>query len=472
MASQPETADRAGGETDRAAEIAAVKQDLAAKNVEYALAAWVDTVGRAKAKFVPIESADKMLAGTGPLYGVHALEGMGSYGPADPDQTVMPDLGSLMLCPWDPRVAWFAGDITWRDGTPFPLCARTILKQQIARAKDMGLQFQVGIEPEFYLYRTGEDGRAAPMVTSDVGPCWGYDVAATVAAFPFLEDVVKCFRSMDWGIDCFVHEGGHGQYEFDYGYFDALESADKWILIKEMLRQVAAAHDAFVTFMPKPFDDSMRSGAHYNMSLWNLESGENAFEDPEDPRGFGMSALAYSFVAGQLEHADAITAVTCPTVNSYRGLTDTSGVGGLADDNSWAPVGITYGVNNRSAMMRLPDGRSCVENRATDPGCNMYLGLAISLAAGLDGIERGLDPGDPVTETLYGMTAAERKAKGFRRLPSTLGEAIEAFDADPLSEATFGTELKEAYAKLKRGEWQEFLLHVPDWDRDRYLHLS
>ena len=290
--------------------------------------------------------------------------------------------------------------------------------------------------------------------------------------FPFLEDVVKCFRSMDWGIDCFVHEGGHGQYEFDYGYFDALESADKWILIKEMLRQVAAAHDAFVTFMPKPFDDSMRSGAHYNMSLWNLERGENAFEDPEDPRGFGMSALAYSFVAGQLEHADAITAVTCPTVNSYRGLTDTSGVGGLADDNSWAPVGITYGVNNRSAMMRLPDGRSCVENRATDPGCNMYLGLAISLAAGLDGIERGLDPGDPVTETLYGMTAAERKAKGFRRLPSTLGEAIEAFDADPLSEATFGTELKEAYAKLKRGEWQEFLLHVPDWDRDRYLHLS
>lgn len=472
MASQPETADRAGGETDRAAEIAAVKQDLAAKNVEYALAAWVDTVGRAKAKFVPIESADKMLAGTGPLYGVHALEGLGSYGPAAPDQTVMPDLGSLMLCPWDPRVAWFAGDITWRDGTPFPLCARTILKQQIARAKDMGLQFQVGIEPEFYLYRTGEDGRAAPMVTSDVGPCWGYDVAATVAAFPFLEDVVKCFRSMDWGIDCFVHEGGHGQYEFDYGYFDALESADKWILIKEMLRQVAAAHDAFVTFMPKPFDDSMRSGAHYNMSLWNLESGENAFEDPEDPRGFGMSALAYSFVAGQLEHADAITAVTCPTVNSYRGLTDTSGVGGLADDNSWAPVGITYGVNNRSAMMRLPDGRSCVENRATDPGCNMYLGLAISLAAGLDGIERGLDPGDPVTETLYGMTAAERKAKGFRRLPSTLGEAIEAFDADPLSEATFGTELKEAYAKLKRGEWQEFLLHVPDWDRDRYLHLS
>ena len=460
------------GAVDGTAAIAAVKQKLTDKGIEFALAAWVDTVGRAKAKFVPIESVDKMLEGRGPLYGVHALEGMGNYGPADPDQTVMPDLDSLTICPWDQRVAWFAGDIVWQDGTPYPLCARTILKRQLARAKALGLQFQVGIEPEVYVYKRGDDGSAKPFAASDVGATRGYDVDATFEAFAFLEDVVKAFRSLGWPVDAFVHEGGHGQYEFDYGYGDALIAADKWIFIKEMLRRLASRHDAFVTFMPKPFDDSFRSGAHYNMSLWSLDTGENLFKDSDDPRGFGVSRIAYNFVAGQLKHADAITAVTCPTVNSYRGLTDTSGLSGVADDMSWAPVGITYGLNNRSAMMRLPDGRSCVENRATDPSCNMYLGLAISLAAGLEGIEQDLDPGEPVTESLYGMNAAEREKRGFRRLPSSLGEAIGALERDPLVEETFGSELRNAYIDLKRGEWQEYLLHTPQWDRDRYLHLS
>jgi glutamine synthetase len=249
-------------------------------------------------------------------------------------------------------------------------------------------------------------------------------------------------------------------------------AADKWIFIKEMLRRIAARHDAIVTFMAKPFDDSFRSGAHYNMSLWDLGSGANVFDDPDDPRGFGVSRLAYNFVAGQLRHAGAITAVTCPTVNSYRGLTDTSGLGGVADDLSWAPVGVTYGVNNRSAMIRLPDGRSCVENRATDPTCNIYLGLAMSLAAGLEGIEQDLDPGAPVTESLYGMSAEDRAAKGLRRLPGSLGEAIEAFEADPLVEDALGPDLRTAYLKLKRAEWQEYLLHTPQWDRDRYLDLA
>ncbi|MEY2532105.1 MAG: glutamine synthetase [bacterium] len=461
-----------GGAPERAAAVEAVKRELLDRGVEFALAAWVDTIGKAKAKFVPIDGVDKMLHGRGPLYGVHAIEGMGKYGPADPDQTVRPDLDTLTICPWDPRVAWFSGDIMWRDGTPYPLCARTVLKRQIERARQHGLQLQVGIEPEVYVYRKDTNGAPLPLAATDVGGTRGYDVDATFAAFGFLEDVVAAFRQLGWPVDAFVHEGGHAQYEFDYGYGDALVAADKWIFIKEMLRRIADRHDAFVTFMAKPFNDSFRSGAHYNMSLWNVESGENVFEDEDDPRGFGMSRLAYSFVAGQLKHADAITAVTCPTVNSYRGLTDASALGGVAEDLSWAPVGITYGVNNRSAMIRLPDGRSCVENRATDPSCNMYLGLAITLAAGLEGIEQDLDPGEPITESLYGMNASEREAKGFRRLPSTLGDALAAFEADPLTEEAFGSELRTAFIDLKRAEWQEYLLHVPQWDRDRYLHAS
>ena len=457
---------------DRAAAVQAVKQELVSGGIGFALGVWVDTIGRAKAKVVPIEHVDKLLTGRGPLYGVHALEGMGDYGPADPDQSVLPDLGSLIICPWDARIAWFAGDITWADGSPFPLCSRSVLRRQLARARELGLSFKVGIEPEIYVYRRGPAQELVPLISSDVGPTMGYDVGATFEAFSFLEDVVEGFRSLGWPVEAFVHEGGHGQYEFDYGFGEALEVADKWIFIKELLRRIARRHDAFVSYMPKPLDEAMRSGAHYNMSLWHLEDGRNAFEDPDDRLGRGLSRLAYNFVAGQLRHAEAITAVACPTVNSYRGLTDTSGIGGLALDMSWAPVGITYGVNNRSAMIRLPDGRCCVENRATDPSCNIYLGLALSLAAGLDGIEHDLDPGDPITESLYGMDAATRAEKGFKRLPSTLGDAIAAFEADPLVQDVFGPELRDAYVRTKRAEWQQYLTHVPEWDRDCYLHSA
>ncbi len=461
-----------GGDRDREAAIEGVKKVLVEKGIEFLLGVWVDTFGRAKAKFVPIEGAEKLLAGDGPLYGVHALEAMGNYGPADPDQSVLPDLDSLLVCPWDPRVAWFSSDIIWRDKTPYPVCSRTVLKRQIARAADLGLQLKVGIEPEFYLFQEDQDGKLAPFSTTDSGATVAYDVGATFAAMPFMSDLVEAFHALDWPVGCFVHEGGHGQYEFDYGFDDALVTADHWIFIKEMVRRIAVKHDAVVTFMPKPFDDSMRSGAHYNMSLWDIAAATNVFEDHNDPRGLGLSQLAYQFVAGQLAHAKAITAVTCQTVNSYRGLTDASGIAGLADENSWAPVGITYGVNNRSAMMRLPDGRACVESRATDSSCNIYLGLAMSLAAGLDGIERGLDPGDPITERLYGMTPERRTALGFERLPGTLGEAIDAFEADEIVADVFGTELRQEYLNAKRGEWQASLLHTPQWDRDRYFNLG
>jgi glutamine synthetase len=447
-----------------------VRSRLQEMNVQYVASVWVDTFGRAKAKIVPRGGFDKVLAGSGPLYGVHALEGMGSYGAADPDQTVVPDLSTLTICPWDDRIAWFAGNLHWVGGGAYPLDSRAILQRQLERARALGYEFKVGIEPEFYVYReTNGNHDLEPLNPRDVGQSWAYDVDTTIGAgvFPFLADVTSAFESLGWEVGALVHEGGISQYEIDYGYDNALVTADRWIFIKELLRQVARRHDAFVSFMPKPSNGAFRSGLHYNMSLWDLDGGDLIGDDGSgDGR---ISSLAASFIAGQLEHAGAVTAVTCPNVNSYRGLVLASDVGGIASDKSWAPVVVTYGPNNRSAMLRVPDGRACIENRATDSSCNIYLGLALSLAAGLDGIERGLRPPEPLTTSAYTGSEAALKRFGVPRLPRSLEEALDALESDALTREVLGDEMTDAYLTLKRGEWDDYLRHVSEWDRDRYL---
>jgi glutamine synthetase len=448
--------------------VSKMRQTLTAGGVEYIAAVWTDTYGRSKAKIVPAGGFDKALEGRGPLYGVHAIDGMGHYGAAHPDQSVVPDLDSLIIAPWDERVAWFAGDIHWVDGSEYPLCSRAALKRQVDRAAGLGLEFKVGIEPEFYVYREDENGDLQPLNGDDVGQSWAYDVEMTLGSLDFLGEVTQGLTGLGWDVGALVHEGGVSQFEIDYGYDSVLKTADRWVFVKVLLREIAKRHGGFVTFMPKPTNSAMRSGLHYNMSLWGAD-GENAFASSDDPRGYGLSPLAYQFIAGQLEHAAAITAVTCPTVNSYRGLILNSAVGGISDDKSWAPVVVSYGPNNRSAMLRVPDGRSCVENRATDPSCNIYLGLAMSLAAGLDGIERELEAPEPYTSSAYGGSEAELQAGGLPLLPRTLQEAINAFDADPLGREALGPELAQVYVELKRAEWDDYLGHVSDWDRDRYL---
>jgi glutamine synthetase len=449
----------------------ALKANLVEQGVQYCLSTWTDTHGRAKAKVTPIERFDKMIRGRGPWYTVHAIEGMGSYGPDVADQGALPDLDSVQICPWDPSVAWFAGDIHWKSGEPYPYCARSALKRQLARARELGLSFMVGIEPEFYVFRRGDNGELLPLSPLDVGPSWAYDVHLAAESAPFLHKVAETLRDLGWGVDAFVVEGGHSQYEFDYGFADGLTTADRWIFLKEVLKHAAESVGAFVTFMAKPLNDAFRSGLHYNMSLVSADSGESLMLDSDDPRGHGMSKLAYQFVAGQLEHARAITAVTCPTVNSYRGFVGSVGMAGLTGDMSWAPVAIAYGANNRSAMLRLPDSRACVENRATDASCNIYLGLAMSLGAGLDGIERELDPGEPCPHDLYKLPEAERRALNIDALPGDLGEAVDALEADPLAAAVLGPELKDAYIALKRQEFAAAQRHVTEWDRERYLEL-
>lgn len=438
------------------------KQLLIDEGVEYAFVSWADVYGRSKAKAVPVSQFDRAVKGS-ELYTVGALPGMGPLGPHEDECQAIGDLDSLVVCPWDNRFAWLAADLVWHE-RPYDYCSRQILKRVLAKAEAMGFVFNLGFEPEVYVLREGQNGELLPLHPDDTG-FWGYDVESTLDGMTFLDVMVRHLDELGWGLFSFDHEGGNSQFEFDFGYADALTMADRYTFMKLMMKQVAKKVGAFATFMPKPFSDNFGSGAHYNMSLMD-GTGTNVFVDRSDPRGLGYSELAYQFVGGLLDHAGAITAVTCPTVNSYKRLVGR----GFMDDITWAPVFVRYGDNNRSLMVRLPKNRRCVENRACDIASNIYLGAAISLAAGLDGIERMLDPGDATNENLYELNRRQLVDRGVELLPRTLLEAIQEFEEDAIAVETFGP-LKDAYVELKNKEWEEYHNVVTDWERSKYLRF-
>lgn len=436
-------------------------QWLKDEGVQYVFGSWADFYGRPKAKAVPVAQFEQMVMGS-ELYTVGALPGMGPLGPHEDECQAVGDPDSLTICPWDRRYAWMAADLIWHD-RPYEYCSRHILKSIIARATAMGYGFNLGFEPELYVLREGPDGELLPLNPDDTG-FWGYDVESTMDAMSFLDVMVQYLDSLGWGIYSFDHEGGNSQYEFDFGFSDALTQADRFTFFRLMVKEVAKKLGAFATFMPKPYSDNFGSGAHYNMSLVDPATGKNLFDDPSAPRGTGYSKLAYHFVAGLLKHAGAITAVTCPTVNSYKRLIGR----GFMDDITWAPVFVRYGDNNRTLMVRLPENRRCVENRACDISSNMYLGAAISLAAGLEGIRDELDPGEPTNRNLYELDRRQLKEEGVELLPRNLLEAVQAFEDDPLATEVFGP-LKDVFVELKNREWEEYHNVVTEWERRKYL---
>jgi len=246
--------------------------------------------------------------------------------------------------------------------------------------------------------------------------------------------------------------------------------ADRMVLFRLMAKHVARTLGCIATFMPKPFDQNFGSGAHVNMSLADLETGDNRFEaGPGDSANghHGYSALAYHFTAGILRHARAITAVACPTVNSYKRLIPV----GHMNSITWAPVYQAFGHNNRTLMCRLPMNRRCTELRIADSASNFYLVMGLALAAGLDGIRNQLDPGEPVNDDTYTVGDARLAERGVHRLPRNLGEAVDAFEADDLARATFGDEFHASYVALKRGEWDAYNLVISEWEREQYMHL-
>jgi glutamine synthetase len=450
-----------------------LRQRLIGEGVKYFFGAYTDVHGVPKAKCVPIAHLADAAAGS-ELYTVGALEGMGELGPNEDECVSIPDLDEVTVLPWDRRYAVAPANLYFH-GEPYTHDFRRILQNQMDLAAEAGFTMNMGVEPELYVLRDTDQG-VVPWVPEDLAnePTRGYDLETTVLADSFLEPMVDYINELGWDVYSFDHEGGVGQYEFDFGYTNALQMADRMLIFRLMAKHVARTLGCFASFMPKPFQTSFGSGAHLNVSLADIETGRNLFDGgavgasfADVPHDVAYGETAYLFTGGVLAHADALMAVLSPTVNSYKRLMPR----GLMQEISWAPVFQAWGYNNRTLMCRLPMNRRCLEVRTADSAVNFYLGTALVLAAGLDGIKRQLKPGDPVNIDTYKVSEKELAAQGTRRLPWTLGEAIAAFEGSEFVRGVLGAELHDSYAEYKRAEWQEYNTVVTEWEQAKYLRL-
>jgi len=442
---------------------ASLRADLEAKGVRYALASFVDLHGVSKAKAVPLSHLGQMLQGS-ELFTGAALDGVPQE-VSDDEVAAVPDVASATVLPWQQDVVWLASDLHLH-GQPFEACSRNILHRVRQDAAAMGYRFNLGIETEFFVLRRDAQGRPVPYSARDTLDKPAYDVRGLLDNLPWLDELVTAMNQLGWGVYSFDHEDGPGQFETDFDYAEVLTMADRLTFFKLMAKEIAHRHGLIATFMPKPFGDRTGSGAHFNMSLADLNTGENLFLSPDRAPGT-VSGLAKQFIAGVLRHARAICAVIAPTVNSYKRLVAQGSMSGF----TWAPVFICYGNNNRTNMLRIPSPGGRVECRAADISCNPYLGAAMILSAGLEGIREQLDPGDPNLVNAYTLTPEQRAERGLHLLPRTLGEAVDAFAADPLSKKVFGDAMFESFVAYKREEWESYHCAVSDWEQARYLEF-
>jgi glutamine synthetase len=438
-----------------------------ADGVEFFFAMFVDMHGKPCAKMIPVEALDVLLGGGAGFAGFAA--GPMGQSPADPDMIAVPDLASYTLAPWQPGLAVLQCDIHV-DGEPWPYAPRLILKGMLEKAQQRGVTYKVGCEAEYFLVRrTPPRGiEVADPLDRSEAPC--YDAKGLTRMFDHLTTMSKYMNQLGWANYANDHEDANGQFEQNFAYSDALTSADRMIFFRYMVHTVAHQAGMAATFMPKPFAKLTGSGLHLHSSLWDAESGAELFADPDDARGLGLSALAYQYIAGLIAHAPALAAVMCPTVNSYKRF----GVGAPQSGATWAPAYATYGGNNRTQMLRVPDGGR-VENRACDGSANPYLAMAAQLAAGFDGIDRGLDPGEPNRDNLHTLPAEQVASRGIRALPPTLLHAADELVTDDVLRAALGKtpdgDYVDYYAKVKREEFHTWHSVVTDWEVERYLTL-
>src|SRR5713226_9724457 len=399
-----------------------IRKQIKDRKIEFLFAQFVDMYARPSGKLVPANHVDDLFAEGAGFAGFAA--GEIGQGPHSPDMAAMPDAASFTPVPWQPNLARFACDVLV-EGEPWPYCPRTILKRQMAVARDRGYVFKIGMEAEFFLTRRGEDGKlelADPLDELD-RPC--YDMKALSRQYDFISTLSKYESELGWDNYANDHEDANGQFESNFVFTDALTTADRVIFFRYMVQTLAQKQGLLATFMPKPFAKLTGSGLHMHMSLWDPETDTELFQDPNDPRGFGLSELAYHWVAGLKEHATAYIAVTAPTVNSYKRLI----VGAPTSGATWSPVYVTFGGNNRTQMIRIPaPGR--FEDRTIDGATNPYLAATVVLAAGLDGIENKLDPGEANMDNLYELSEEELGRRGITTLPANLLDATRNLQAD------------------------------------------
>jgi glutamine synthetase len=439
-----------------------VQERLESDRIQYLLVQFVDIHGAAKVKLVPA-SCLKSACTSGAGFAGGAVWGMGQQAHSH-DMMARIDLDTYTPLPYEPGVARFAAEL-YVDDQPHPFCPRVNLRRVLARVRERGYTFNVGIEPEFFLVTRNPDGTIGcwdPHGVDDLSkPC--YDFKGMSGALVFLRAMNDGLQALGWGVYQSDHEDANGQFEINFKYADALTTADRITFFRMMAGQIAQRVGAIATFMAKPFASRTGSGAHAHYHLADTEDGANLFVDHHDPRGLGISRLGYHFLGGVLHHAPALCAVTSPTVNCYKRLQMGPALTGSRSGYTWTPAFITYGDNNRTQMIRTPEPGH-FEDRTVSAACNPYLALAAYVAAGLDGIEHERDPGEPNLANLYATTASD----GLRILPQTLSAALDAFEADPVIREALGP-IADEFLRLKRDEWREYHAQVESWEIRRYL---
>ena len=419
------------------------------QGIKYFLISYTDLFGAQRAKLVPARAIAGMVKAGAGFAGFATWLDMS---PADPDLFAKPDPASLIQLPWKPEVAWLAADL-WMDGKEVEQAPRILLKRQIAKAANLGYQMKTGVECEYFLVTPDGASISDPADTQDK-PC--YDQQALMRRYDVISEICDAMIGLGWEPYQNDHEDANGQFEMNWAYDDALVTADRHAFFKFMAKSIAEKHGLRATFMPKPFTHLTGNGCHAHVSVW--QGATNIFEDDEDE--LGLSHLAYSFLGGLMHSAPALAALTNPTVNSYKRINAPRTTSGA----TWSPNSITYTGNNRTHMIRIPEaGR--FELRLADGSANPYLLQAGILAAGLDGICEGRDPGERLDINMYthGHTVPDAG-----KLPLNLLDALRALDASPVLRAAFGG-FVDSYLKMKHEDWNAYSRHLTQWERETTL---
>ena len=419
------------------------------RGIHFFLIAYTDLFGVLRAKLVPARAIDAM-ANDGAGFGGFAT--WFDMTPADPDVLAVPDPASLIQLPWKPEVGWMAATPTMA-GRPVEQAPRNVLRRVIAQAAERGLEMRVGVEPEFFLIQP--DGQViADGADRQPKPC--YDQLTLMRHYDVIAEISDAMETLGWGPYQSDHEDANGQYEMNWTYAPALVTADRHAFFKFMVRSIAERHGMRATFMPKPFADLTGSGCHAHVSVWRGEN--NVFAGSDE---VGLSPDAHHFAGGLLAHADALCALTNPTVNSYKRINAPVTVSGA----TWSPNTATWGGNNRTHMIRIP-GPGRVEYRLADGSANPYLLQAALLAAGIDGLAEKRDPGKRLDVDMYEVG---HTIDGVRRLPMNLLDAIRAFEGCAPLRAAWGDAFVGSYAKLKYQQWDSYMRHLSVWERENTL---
>jgi glutamine synthetase len=422
------------------------------RGIKYFLISFVDLFGTMRAKIVPATAIDTVAKSGAGFAGFATWLDMT---PADPDILAIPDPDSLIQLPWKPEVAWTAADLVM-DGKEVTQNPRQVLKRVVAAAASEGYELKTGVECEYFLI-TPDGAAISDAADHQSKPC--YDQQALMRRYDVVAEICDAMIAIGWKPYQNDHEDANGQFEMNWDYDTALRTADRHAFFKYMVKSIAEKHGLRATFMPKPFINLTGSGCHVHASLWSTATGKNLFDDPSGE--LGLSQTAYHFIGGVMGSADALCAITNPTVNSYKRINAPATMSGA----TWSPNAVTYAGNNRTHMIRIPEaGR--FELRLADGAANPYLLQAALLTAGLDGVRNKRDPGKRLDINMY---TDGHKARGAKKLPLNLLDALRAVEKSPVIRDGLGTEFLSSYLKLKHEDWNAYSRHLTEWERQTTL---